>query len=91
MDLATITMIIRNGVFLVLKLVSPILGAALIIGLIVAIFQAVTSIQEQTLTFVPKLFIILLVLVLLAGWIFASLRSYTVELFNLIPEMAGKG
>ena len=88
MTLGTITALIRDGVFLVLKLTAPILGAALIIGLIVAIFQAVTSIQEQTLTFVPKLFVILAVLLLLASWIFASLRSYTVNLFEMIPEMA---
>ena len=88
MTLGTITALIRDGVFLVLKLTAPILGAALIVGLIVAIFQAVTSIQEQTLTFVPKLFVILAVLLLLASWIFASLRSYTVNLFEMIPEMA---
>ena len=88
MTLGTITALIRDGVFLVLKLTAPILGSALIIGLIVAIFQAVTSIQEQTLTFVPKLFVILAVLLLLASWIFASLRSYTVSLFEMIPDMA---
>jgi flagellar biosynthetic protein FliQ len=88
MSLGTISALIRDGVFLVLKLSGPILLSALIIGLIIAIIQAVTSIQEQTLTFVPKLLVILLALVLLGSWMFASLRSYTINLFELIPEMA---
>ena len=88
MSLGTISALIRDGVFLVLKLSGPILLSALIIGLIIAIIQAVTSIQEQTLTFVPKLLVILLALVLLGSWMFASLRSYTINLFELIPGMA---
>mgnify|MGYP003411957866 FL=1 len=88
MSLGTVTALIRDGVFLVLKLSSPILIAALVVGLIVAIIQAVTSIQEQTLTFVPKLLVILIALVLLGSWMFASLRSYTVNLFEMIPDMA---
>ena len=76
MSLGTVTALIRDGVFLVLKLSSPILIAALVVGLIVAIIEAVTSIQEQTLTFVPKLLVILIALVLLGSWMFASLRSY---------------
>ena len=67
---------------------SPILGAALIIGLIVAIFQATTSIQEQTLTFLPKMLVILAMLALLGGWMFASLRGYTLNLFDMIPKLA---
>ena len=86
MSLGTVTALIRDGVFLVLKLSSPILIAALVVGLIVAIIQAVTSIQEQTLTFVPKLLVILIALVLLGSWMFASLRSYTINLFEMIPE-----
>ena len=88
MSLGDITTLIRDGVFLVLKLSGPILISALVIGLIIAIFQAVTSIQEQTLTFVPKLVGILIALVLLGSWMFASLRSYTVSLFEMIPDMA---
>ena len=88
MSLGTVIALIRDGVFLVLKLSSPILIAALVVGLIVAIIQAVTSIQEQTLTFVPKLLVILIALVLLGSWMFASLRSYTVNLFEMIPDMA---
>jgi flagellar biosynthetic protein FliQ len=58
------------------------------VGLVVAILQATTSIQEQTLTFVPKVIVILLVLGFLGGWMFSSLGDYTVQLFRMIPAMA---
>ena len=51
---------------------------------IIAIFQAVTSIQEQTLTSVPKIFAILAILALLGGWMFSSMRDYTVQIFQMI-------
>jgi flagellar biosynthetic protein FliQ len=62
--------------------------SALVVGLAVAIFQATTSIQEQTLTFVPKVLTILLVLGFLGGWMFTSLGEYTMQLFRMIPAMA---
>ncbi len=89
MSIGDLVSLMRNGVLEVLVITAPVLGAALIIGLLIAILQAVTSIQEQTLTFVPKLFAILAVLALLGGWMFASLRGYTINLFNMIPEVAG--
>ena len=85
MSIGTIVNVMRSGIFI---LILPVLSAALIIGLIVAIFQATTSIQEQTLTFLPKLIVILLVLALLSGWMFSELRDYTVKLFEIIPELA---
>ena len=78
---------LRDGVFQILLLASPVLGAALIVGLIVAIFQATTSIQEQTLTFVPKLAAILVVLALLGGWMFSSMRQYTINIFTMIGNI----
>ncbi|MBQ0166030.1 MAG: flagellar biosynthesis protein FliQ [Treponema sp.] len=89
MSIGDLVTLMREGVLEVLVITTPVLGAALIIGLIIAILQAVTSIQEQTLTFVPKLFAILAVLALLGSWMFASLRGYTINLFNMIPEVAG--
>ena len=62
--------------------------SALIVGLIVAIFQAVTQIQEQTLTFLPKLLVILAVLALLCGWMFTELGEYTINLMKKIPDIA---
>ena len=67
MSVGDVVALMRDGVFQILTLVAPVLGAALIIGLVVAIFQATTSIQEQTLTFAPKFFVILAVLALLGG------------------------
>jgi len=87
MTLGTVVSLMRSGIFEILMLAAPVLFSALIVGLIVAIFQATTSIQEQTLTFVPKIMAILGVLALLGGWMFASLRDYTINLFMLIPQM----
>lgn len=87
MSLGLISNLMRNGIWQVFRLTAPILGAALIIGLVVAIFQATTSIQEQTLTFLPKLLVILLMIALLGGWMFATLRGYTVNLFSQIPSI----
>lgn len=87
MSIGDIVTLLRDGVLQILLLVSPVLVATMIIGLIIAIFQATTSIQEQTLTFAPKFFVILAVLALLGGWMFTSLRGYTVELFQMISRM----
>jgi flagellar biosynthetic protein FliQ len=80
--------IMRGGIFEILILAAPILLVAMVVGLIVSIFQATTSIQEQTLTFVPKIVSIMLVLALLGSWMFGSLEQYTKDLFALIPQMA---
>ncbi|MBQ5470426.1 MAG: flagellar biosynthesis protein FliQ [Treponema sp.] len=87
MGLGQIMRFMRGGIQEVFVLILPVLSVALIIGLIVAIFQAVTSIQEQTLTFLPKFIAILVVLALLSGWMFTHLEQYTIQLFNLIPSM----
>lgn len=78
----------RGGIEEVFILILPVLSAALVIGLVVAIFQATTSIQEQTLTFLPKLVVILVVLALLGSWMFSDIRDYTITLFRMIPAMA---
>jgi flagellar biosynthetic protein FliQ len=88
MSVGEVTSILRGGVLQVLLLASPLLFSALLIGLVVAILQATTSIQEQTLTFVPKMLVILFVLAFLGGWMFSSLGQYTTELFRRIPDMA---
>jgi flagellar biosynthetic protein FliQ len=87
MSLGMVVTLIRGSIFEILLLSAPVLLVALVVGLVVAIFQATTSIQEQTLTFVPKIMAILGVLALLGGWMFASLREYTINLFSLIPQM----
>jgi len=88
MTVGDIVAVLREGILETVILAAPILLSALAIGLIVAILQAATSIQEQTLTFVPKLFVILGALALLGGFMFTSLGEYTTRLFMRIPEMA---
>ena len=89
MSIGEATTILRQGVLQVLMVASPLLLSALVVGFTVAILQATTSIQEQTLTFVPKIFAILLMLAFLGGWMLTSLREFTIDLFRRIPGMAG--
>ena len=88
MSLNEAAVLLQRGVFQILLIASPLLLSALLVGLVVAILQAATSIQEQTLTFVPKIFTILIILALLGRWMFTSLGEYTIQLFMRIPEMA---
>ncbi|MBP5251737.1 MAG: flagellar biosynthesis protein FliQ [Treponema sp.] len=88
MGINTVLNLMQQGIIQFFKLATPVLGAALLIGLVVAIFQATTSIQEQTLTFLPKLLTILLVLALLGGWMFTSMGQYVRNIFNMIPGLA---
>ena len=83
-----VSFLLQQGVLQILKIASPLLLSALLVGLVVAILQAATSIQEQTLTFVPKIFTIMIILALLGGWMFKSLKEYTIQLFMRIPDMA---
>ncbi|MFQ3547698.1 MAG: flagellar biosynthesis protein FliQ [Termitinemataceae bacterium] len=87
MSIGDIVTLMRGGILQVIILSAPILITALVVGLVIAILQATTSIQEQTLTFVPKILAILLVLALLGGFMFASLGDYTIQLFKMIPNM----
>jgi len=65
-----------------LTMAAPILGLSLAVGFLISIFQAVTSIQEQTLTFVPKIFITGLALTLFAPFLFRTLNSFAADLFG---------
>jgi len=80
--------IMRGGLVEILVLSAPVLLVAMAVGLVVSILQATTSIQEQTLTFVPKIAAIMLVLAALGGWMFSHLAQYTRDLFAMIPQMA---
>ncbi|MCQ2591487.1 MAG: flagellar biosynthesis protein FliQ [Treponema sp.] len=88
MSIGDIVAIMRGAVSQILSSILPILGIALIVGLVVAILQAVTSIQEQTLTFLPKLVVILILVALLGSTMFSSMSEYTIALFNRIPDFA---
>ncbi|MDF2843279.1 MAG: putative rane protein [Herbinix sp.] len=74
--------IARQALFLVLKASAPMLVVSLVVGLIISILQTVTSIQEQTLTFVPKLIAVFLIMMLTGGWILNSLKEFFLELLT---------
>ncbi len=75
--------LIRETLIIVLKIAAPILGAGVCIGLIISIFQSVTSIQDQTLTFVPKIFVMVIVAAILMPWIAQKLATYAHMLFTM--------
>ncbi|GMO59650.1 MAG: flagellar biosynthesis protein FliQ [Termitinemataceae bacterium] len=88
MSIGDVVLFLRGGILQIIMLAAPILITALLVGLVIAILQAATQIQEQTLTFVPKVLAILLVLFALGGWMFTMLGNYTTQLFKMIPQMA---
>ena len=87
MDFGYAVDLMRNGVLQIILSAGPVLVVGMSVGLVVAIFQATTSIQEQTLSFVPKIAAVLLVLLLLGAWIAQNFVRYTTALFQQIPAM----
>ena len=76
----------RDAIWTTVALAAPLLLASLVVGLIVSIFQAITQINEATLTFIPKMLAIVAVLVVLAPWMTQMITSYTTELFTSLPN-----
>ena len=76
----------REAVFLVIKCAAPLLLISLIVGLVVSIFQTITSIQEQTLTFVPKILAIFMGIMLLGSWIVNNITTYMADLWSRFSE-----
>ena len=74
---------------LALKVALPLLLVGLGVGLVVSVFQAVTQIQEQTLTFIPKILATIVVMVVLGPWMLDQLLAYTRDLWLSIPELVG--
>lgn len=81
MDQNSVIYIGREAIYTVVLLSAPILLGSLIVGLLISIFQASTQIQEQTLTFVPKIIAVIAILVFLGPWMMNLLISYTTNLF----------
>jgi flagellar biosynthetic protein FliQ len=77
--------LLRQMLWVSILLSGPVLLTALVVGMVIGLLQAVTSIQEQTLTFVPKIVALALVLALLGGWMLRYLVGYTAELFGNLP------
>ena len=82
MTVSDVTAIASDALFLIIKVSAPILLVSLIVGLIISIFQTVTSIQEQTLTFVPKIIAVFLSLILLGNWMLGELSGFMVTLWS---------
>ena len=80
--------ILRGLITAVLLIISPILIVAVVVGLIVSVIQSATSIQEQTLSFVPKLIAVALVLVLAAPWMLRNLMQFTTTHLTRMAEVA---
>ena len=74
--------IAREALYLIIKVSAPLLLISLVIGLIISIFQTVNSIQEQTLTFVPKIIAVFLGMMLVGGWILENIVSFMTELWG---------
>jgi len=88
MSVGTAVEIMRSGIFQVMMLAAPVLIISMIVGLTVSIFQATTSIQEQTLTFVPKIAAIFITLMFFGEWMLTAMREYAIDIIMRIPEMA---
>ncbi|AYA75431.1 MULTISPECIES: flagellar biosynthesis protein FliQ [Robertmurraya] len=81
--------IAEQGIWMVIMICGPLLALALIVGLIVSIFQATTQIQEQTLAFVPKIVAVLLGLVFFGPWMLSHMLSYANEIFTNLTRYVG--
>lgn len=82
MSIGEVTQITSDALYLVIKVSAPILLISLTVGLIVSIFQTVTSIQEQTLTFVPKVILTFLGIIVLGNWMATSITEYMTKLWS---------
>ena len=87
MNEATVLEIGRNGIWVALQLAGPIMLAGLLIGLLIALFQALTTIQEMTLTFVPKILVIFAALIFFLPFMMTTLKEFTQQLYSLIVTL----
>jgi flagellar biosynthetic protein FliQ len=85
----TVVHLASQAMTLAFKVAGPMLLVAMAVGLLVSIFQAVTQIQEQSLTLIPKIAAIAVVVVVLGPWMLGQLVAYTVNLYSSIPSMVG--
>ena len=89
MDQDVVISLATQAMSLALKISMPLLGVGLIVGVLISIIQAVTSIQEQTLAFIPKVLAMAIVLVVGGPWMLNQLLAYTSDLWTSIPNMVG--
>jgi flagellar biosynthetic protein FliQ len=77
-----------KAMWVTLQVSMPILGVSLVVGLLVSIFQAVTQLQEPTLTFIPKILAVVVVIVVAGPWMLNTMLGFTIELWSGIPAIS---
>ena len=91
MDQDTVVNLATQMMTLAMKVAGPLLLVGLVIGLLVSIFQSVTQISEQSLSFIPKIIAVAVVIVVLGPWMLNQLINYTQDLYSSIPALVGGG
>jgi len=87
MSIGFVSRLIGQALIETLLISAPMLGLGLMVGLLISIFQATTQIQEQTLTFVPKIVVVLGSIIIFGNWIITSIVNFTLRIFEMIPGM----
>ena len=90
MDESSVVDLTMRTLEMALKLSLPLLLSALVVGLVVSVFQAVTQIQEMTLSFIPKILAMVVVIVVAGPWMLGQMTSFTRDLYQSIPERVGR-
>jgi flagellar biosynthetic protein FliQ len=86
---ANVIQIMTQMLWITAKISAPILIATLAVGLVVSILQSATQVQEVTLTFVPKLIVVAVVVLVSGNWMMEQIKQFTVQMFDLIPQLLG--
>jgi flagellar biosynthetic protein FliQ len=86
MDTTQVMDLVRDAVGVAIKLSAPMLLLSMLVGVVVAIFQAVTQIHEQSIGFALKLIVVIAVLLLAGGWMLDTLKDYTIQIFDLVAS-----
>ena len=87
MDQGQVLEIFRSALYVGFKIAAPLLIVSIIIGLVIAIFQAATQIHEQTLTFVPKVLVLSLMILILGSWMITTFSEFFTQSFDLISQI----
>ncbi len=85
MNDAVVIDLIRNAIIIIFIIAGPVLFLSIIVGLLVAIFQTTTSIQEQSLVFIPKIIVVMISLIYFSYFIVSRITDYTLDVFDFIP------
>ncbi len=91
MDQSQVMEVASKAMWVTLEVSMPILGVTLVVGLLVSIFQAVTQLQEPTLTFIPKVLAVVVVIVIAGPWMLNTMLGFTIDLWGLIPALGRNG